>query len=228
MVSCEHGGNQIPPNYRALFRGQEELLASHLGYDRGALPLARQLAADLAAPLEFAETTRLLVDLNRGRKSPCLFSEPTRDMTVAEQNQLLLLHYLPYRAAMTGRVSKLIADGAQVLHLSVHSFTPCFQGKVRHAKLGLLYDPVRNEEKRFSQAWKRLLKQYSPDLRVRCNYPYRGTADGLTRSLRQKFGQSDYLGIELEVNQALLDGEEFPPSLQRCLHETLCELLPSD
>ena len=35
------------------------------------------------------------------------------------------------------------------------------------------------------------------------NQPYKGSSDGLTTYLRNKFETSQYLGIELEVNQHL-------------------------
>ena len=44
LVTCEHGGNDIPPRYAPLFRGRRALLASHRGYDPGALVTARALA----------------------------------------------------------------------------------------------------------------------------------------------------------------------------------------
>ena len=40
-----------------------------------------------------------------------------------------------------------------------------------------------------------------PDLSIRCNYPYKGNADGFTTYLRKQFSEKKYLGIELEINQ---------------------------
>lgn len=229
FVSCEHGGNQVPPAYRALFSGQQERLDSHCGYDLGALTLARTLAMGLAAPLEKSETTRLLVDLNRSLPSRSLFSALTQQLDRREKKQLVEQYYLPYRTVVRKRISDMIADGAQVVHLSVHTFTPQLNGQVRQAELGLLYDPGRTAEKRFSQQWRQLLQQWLPNLRVRCNYPYRGTADGLVRALRSELSPEDYLGIELEVNQALLKGKNnFPQSLQDGLLATLHELVGND
>ncbi len=229
LLSCEHGGNTVPAAYRGLFQAQEELLASHRGYDRGSLPLARFLAQQLNATLEYSTTTRLLVDLNRSRSSKSLFSEVLAEVSAGEKEQILARYYDPYRNALRDRVGGFIDHGAQVVHLSVHTFTPVLHGQPRSADLGLLYDPSRNEEKRFCRDWQDLLQQQTSDLRVRCNYPYRGTADGLTRSFRQFFPAQDYLGIELEVNQALLAGNKtFPEALQKALSDTLRDLLIKD
>lgn len=229
FVSCEHGGNDIPPNYQPLFSGQQERLNSHSGYDLGALPLARMLAKGLGAPLEKSEITRLLVDLNRSLQNHKLFSDLVRPLDRLEKARIVEQYYLPYRRAVTEKIGAFIANGAQVVHLSVHSFTPNLRGQVRNAELGVLYDPGRRVEKQFGRQWQRLLKQRLPGARIRCNYPYRGTADGLVRTLRGALNPEDYLGIELEINQALLGGKKnFPQSFQTALLASLQELLGSD
>ena len=43
-----------------------------------------------------------------------------------------------------------------------------------------------------------------PSLRIRRNYPYLGKADGFVTHLRRRFKSEDYIGIELEMNQALV------------------------
>jgi len=45
LITCEHGGNRIPARYRPLFACHGALLASHRGYDPGALALARDFAS---------------------------------------------------------------------------------------------------------------------------------------------------------------------------------------
>ena len=39
---------------------------------------------------------------------------------------------------------------------------------------------------------------------MRRNYPYAGKGDGLTAHMRLRFSRGAYLGIELEVNQAIV------------------------
>jgi hypothetical protein len=41
-------------------------------------------------------------------------------------------------------------------------------------------------------------------LRVRRNYPYLGTADGLVSFLRKEFSSELYIGIEIELNQKIM------------------------
>ena len=62
IITCEHGGNEVPAEYGSLFAGHEALLPTHRGWDAGALMLAQQLATAFDAPLFAATTTRLLID----------------------------------------------------------------------------------------------------------------------------------------------------------------------
>jgi predicted N-formylglutamate amidohydrolase len=207
ILSCEHGGHRIPAAYRPLFTGQDELLVTHRGYDIGILPFARFLARELDAPLHAAEVSRLLVDLNRSRRSPTLFSEVTRKLSTGEREAILRRYYDPYREAVTQSVAKELGYG-RVLHLSVHSFTPELHGAVRRADIGLLYAPDRPGEVEFCRRWQAEINRLDPALRVRRNYPYRGVSDCLVTTLRRHFGGEDYLGVEIEVNQKLPAGEK--------------------
>lgn len=202
VLSCEHGGNRIPAAWRSLFANATDVLQTHRGYDIGALPVARHLAAALSAPLVYSEVSRLLVDLNRSRHHRSLFSDYTRDCDRNRQQKILDEHYFPYRAKVERALRDKLKRHRMVVHLSIHSFTPALNGHVRNADFGLLYDPARNKEKALCTELQKNMQHYG--LRVRRNYPYRGNADGLTTSLRTQFAANAYVGIELEINQKLL------------------------
>ena len=53
----------------------------------------------------------------------------------------------------------------------------------------------------FAALLKEALVARRSDLAVRKNYPYLGKTDGLTTTLRKKWEDALYLGIEIEVNQ---------------------------
>ena len=201
LITCEHGGNRIPPRYRHFFCGFEELLKTHRGYDPGALAMARALAAALSAPLHFSTTSRLLIDFNRSLGHPKLYSEATRNASAAIRAEICELYYLPYRQQIETDIAGLVAQGQRVIHISSHSFTPELAGEVRNADVGLLYDPSRDSERILSACWQACLNRHMPELRVRRNYPYTGTSDGFTAFLRRRFSAEIYLGIELEINQ---------------------------
>lgn len=205
LVTCEHGGNDVPRQYRGVFRGAERVLRSHRGWDPGALELAERMAGALRAPIIAATVSRLVVDVNRSLSNPAVFSEWARQLDDAGRARLVAEHYLPYRGLVERRVRALASRGP-VLHVSVHSFTPVLRGVRRDADIGLLYDPSRRAEREISAAWREALGAVAPRLRVRMNYPYRGTSDGLTTALRKQFGPASYAGIELEISQRLVSG----------------------
>jgi predicted N-formylglutamate amidohydrolase len=186
------------------------VLGSHRGYDAGALRMARALARSLRAPLVTATTSRLLVDLNRSIGHPRLFSPEVRGAPPSVRARIVERHYRPYRDEVERRVAQSAARGRRVLHISSHSFTPQLDGKVRTADVGLLYDPARGGEVELCARWKASLAQLAPRLRVRRNYPYAGKGDGMTAYLRRRFSPHLYIGIELEVNQAIVLGAATP------------------
>lgn len=209
VISCEHGGNAVPARYRSLFAAHRAALESHRGYDRGALAMARELAAAFGAPLATTTTTRLLIDANRSIGHPQLYSAVTRDASATQRKEMLDQHYLPHRGRVERLVMRSIAKGHAALHLSCHSFTARFDGVERSADVGLLYDPGRMREAALCVAWQRQLRIVAPALRVRRNYPYLGKTDGFTTWFRRRHPGGVYLGIELELNQATMVAARF-------------------
>lgn len=201
IISCEHGGNNVPQEYQKLFRGKQPILESHRGLDRGALILARCLAAKLKAPLFASTTTRLLIDLNRSLHHRHLFSEFTRHCDPAVKKKIIENYYSPYRENVEMEIYRIARSGETVVHLSIHSFTPRFRGVLRRADIGLLYDPQRPGERKLCRKLQSLLNNTADGLITRRNYPYRGSADGFTTYLRKKYDREKYLGIEIELNQ---------------------------
>lgn len=201
LISCEHGGNTVPAVLAPRFAGQEALLASHRGYDPGALETAAVLAqAGEQTPVLATTISRLVVDCNRSLGHPGLFSVVTKALPPAERQRVLSDYYAPHRAAVTQAIATRIAAGLTVVHVASHSFTPILDGVERDCDVGLLYDPRRPVEKAFCRDWLRALHLLEPGLRLRRNYPYKGVADGFPTALRRHFAQG-YCGVELEVNQ---------------------------
>jgi predicted N-formylglutamate amidohydrolase len=207
VVTCEHGGNNVPREYRSLFTGPlQDALTDHRGYDPGALKLAQTISSALSVPLMYTTVTRLLVDCNRSSGHRALHGPEVRNLPEEELAEIRALHYEPYREGVSETIGDLIRRRKRVLHISVHTFTPNLDGTDRTADIALLYDPAREEEKKCASALIREMRTAHHQLRIRRNYPYRGTSDGLTTALREQYTGDGYRGIELEVNQQLAAG----------------------
>lgn len=229
VLSCEHAVNAVPNAYKRLFAPHQALLQTHRGIDFGSLAITNYLSQRFACDFAQAQTTRLLIDCNRSLTHPHCFSEISSLLSQEEKTQLIQQYYLPFRQEVERCIKKHIAQGQQVLHLSIHSFTPVLNNIPRNADIGLLYDPRRNSEKILARRWQKCLKQES-NLRIRMNYPYSGTSNGFTVALRKQFADHDYAGIEVETNQALVANAKSLSSLSNVLASTLKSLItrPND
>lgn len=203
IVTCEHGGNKIPKEYRELFLQHKSLLASHRGFDIGAWELADIIYNQVGDYYFHSVITRLLIDFNRTPSSRSLYSTVTKNLDAHTKEIIKRKYYDPYIQAITQTIDEFIYYNYLLIHLSIHSFTPIINDVVRNADIGILYDPKRDNEKSFSSNWIQQLHNGS-SLKVRMNYPYKGIANGLTTYFRDKTKSRNYIGIELEVNQNLL------------------------
>ncbi len=222
VLSCEHATHEVPAAYRRLFRGHQDVLESHRGWDPGTAALGKALKCRFRAPLFQTSISRLLIEVNRSLWHPRLFSEFSRNLSESEKQHLIETYYLNHRNRVEEEIRRLIAVRRPVLHLSLHSFTPQLGEEIRNADIGLLYDPRRKLEKRFCESWSAELKQNPYGWRVRRNYPYLGIADGFTTYLRKQFPAMDYLGIELEINQRHMQASN--PEFKRMV-KLVCDTL---
>jgi len=226
VITCEHGGRQVPRAYAALFAGLEALVDSHRGWDAGALELGRGMADAFGVPLHAVTTTRLLIDLNRSIGHRQLFSEVTRALPRARRQIIVDRYYRPHRRVVEAEIARVIASRRRVIHVASHSFTPTLDDVPRQADVAWLYDPRRSAEVTFARAWMREFAQLAPGLRLRRNYPYRGRGDGFTAALRKRHPDAAYAGIELEINQRFVEQGGAPwEGLKAMLIESLKRIL---
>ncbi|MBF8270560.1 MAG: N-formylglutamate amidohydrolase [Gammaproteobacteria bacterium] len=201
LLSCEHASHRIPAAHRYLFRNASDVLASHRGWDPGALECATRLSKKLNLPLLKGSCSRLLIDLNRSLHHRQVFSDYTRLLPKAVRQTIIEDIYLPYRDQLRQTIAANITKRGFVLHLSIHSFAPVLNGSLRDADIGLLYDPHRTHEKNIAARLQLHLITLDPTLKIRRNYPYRGVADGATTQCRREFSGRVYAGVEIEINQ---------------------------
>lgn len=226
MLTCEHASNKLPAAFKSAVPA--EVLKTHRAYDIGACSVFRKLVK-FAKPEFYCEGkfSRLFVDLNRTITNKSAFSEyydalEARDKSAAKKAKVQATAYWneyratiekfvasslpalsnvevssPKRTSLKNRAAK---SASTIVHLGIHSFTPVLNGKVRNTDIGILYDPSRPQECAYARVIKAEIKRLYPAMKVRFNYPYKGSSDGLTTTLRKKFGPR-YVGIEIEINQ---------------------------
>ena len=200
MLTCEHASNRLPAAFKKAV--PESVLNTHRAYDIGAVHVFRKLVK-FAKPEFYCEGkySRLFVDLNRTITNKSAFSEYYEQLDKATASKVkaqATAYWSEYRTV----IEKFVKANAkkEIIHLGIHSFTPELNGKVRNTDIGILYDPSRPKECELAQVIKAEIKRLHPEMKVRFNYPYKGTSDGLTTTLRKKIGPR-YAGLEIEINQ---------------------------
>lgn len=112
-MTCEHGGNAVPRDYRHLFADEtaRAALRSHRGWDPGALRVGRALARGLEAPYLATEVTRLLVDVNRTSERAGLFSEFSRELPADHRAEILRRYHTPHWQAVEAALREALDGG---------------------------------------------------------------------------------------------------------------------
>lgn len=229
VISCEHATAKVPSWLKYYFLKHTKLLASHRGWDPGAIVMARSFASTCRCPLVTADVSRLVIDTNRSINSKSLFTTISKTFTQKEKKIILKQFYYPYRNRVENNIRDAVKTTGHALHLSVHSFTPALNGEVRTCDIGILYNPASSAEKQFARTWAAQIKKHAPYLCIRFNYPYRGTSDGFTTALRKQFSAQSYVGFELELNQKLFSKKQVLPkavskALVESFYNTIAEL----
>jgi predicted N-formylglutamate amidohydrolase len=202
IVTCEHAGNRLPPSLRALARGLDRALGGYRSFDVGALLLARSLARRLDAPIFASSISRMVVDANRSEHNPAVFGALGRRLDPEARRRALEHWYRPHRERVESVISSRARRG-RVVHLAVHTFAPGPLSRRGEVDFGILYDPRRPRERAFAERLRAAVLRRCPELRVGRNRPFLGRNDGLPTALRRRFGGHRYLGIELELSQAI-------------------------
>lgn len=200
IITCEHADNYIPKDFKLLFAGYERELESHLGWDPGAFTVAKLMVKEFKCPIFFQKISRLLVEVNRSVDHPQLFSKYSQKLDTSVKSMLLEKYYYSYRNSVEDKIASLIDEGYEVIHISVHSFTPVLNDIERKVEIGLLFDDQRPAELAFNNQWKDLLQEEIPEFTIMHNVPYHGADDGFTTYLRNKH-TSNYIGVEIEISQ---------------------------
>lgn len=220
VITCDHASNRVPPEVNGGDLGlPPEDMARHIAYDIGAAGVARHLARLLHSPVVLSDVSRLVIDPNRGEDDPTLLMKlydgtiipANRHADAAERERRLDLFHRPYHRALEG----VLADRADPVICSVHSFTPQLRGRLpRPWEVGVLFA----EDRRLSDPFvARLLAE--PDLCVGVNQPYSGNLPG--DALDRHAVSTGRLHLLIELRNDLISD----PEGQRVWAERLAPML---
>lgn len=209
ILVVEHAGRQLPPFVGSLGL-DDEAMSSHIAWDIGAAELSRILSKLLDAPLIMQRYSRLVYDCNRAFEAPDAIVTESDNIAVPGNAGLTAQQrkkrydeiYIPFEAAIEGLLKKRKADGIHAVLVTIHSFTPVFNGQMRHLDLGVLHDA----DTRLADA---LMQQCELEngLSIARNEPY-APADGVTHTLVTHGVDNGLLNVMFEVRNDLLCDEQ--------------------
>lgn len=226
LISCEHGSNKIPKKYAHLFKHHSSILNKPCAFDIGAHHLAHHLHKVLNCELVETKVSRLLIDCNHSKsKLARCFSKFSKKLPLADKQVLIETYYLPFHQGLEQKIVEHIAQGHQVLHLSLYTFEPFLKGLFLNTAVGLLYNTHRHGEKEVARIIHGLLQQKTPTYKIRHNFPFLGRHDYVLNSFRKQFSERNYLGIKLGINQMLITNLHEQRVVCKLLRQTFCELL---
>lgn len=203
VLVCEHASFSIPDYLKHLGLKPEDR-QSHAAWDPGALAVATHLSQKLDAKLVAATISRLVYDCNRPPQAGDAM--PTRSERISVPGNMGLddasklarisTYYEPFRRAL----ASVMNATAEPILVTVHSFTPNFDGKQRDVEIGILHD----SDSRLADAM--LDAAGASALDVRRNAPY-GPQHGVTHTLKEHAVSAGHLNVMIEIRNDLIADE---------------------
>ena len=222
VLSCEHASLRMPEPW-SWPPEDAWVVGTHWSYDLGAAELTRELAHELGAAAVLSRFSRLLCDPNRAETDPSVFRDradglPLRinaDLGEEERERRLAAYHRPYHAA----VDRLVAAHPGHTLLSLHTFTPVYEGHVREVEVGVLFDTEEDAGIDLAVA---LADRGVPTW---LNEPWSGK-EGLIYSADRHARAHGRRALELEVRQDLAADPEWRARFVPLLAQALAEIAP--
>jgi predicted N-formylglutamate amidohydrolase len=208
VLLCEHAGKRIPDSLEMLGLPQKEI-DRHIGWDIGILDVAQSLSSTLDAPLFFQRYSRLVIDCNRPLTSDVLIPEKSDNtlipgnVNLSENERTARINgiWKPYQDTIRTCLEKKPRPGPVVI--SLHSFTPVFQGQKRPGHIGLLYNRF-SDTALFLKNW---FNTHEPLLKIGLNHPYE-VSDEEDYTIPVFGEQMGFPHVLIEIRQDLIEKKE--------------------
>jgi predicted N-formylglutamate amidohydrolase len=222
VLICEHASCFIPTEFGDL--GLDDAARqSHIAWDPGALDVAQGLAKRFDAKLVTSNVSRLIYDCNRppsardamSPRSDGIEIPANANLNDAQRQNRIATYYDPFRDTL----SSAIAATPDPVTVTVHSFTPVFNGTPRSVEIGILHDT----DARLADAMMQVAPHHT-NANVKINAPY-GPEDGVTHTLREHAITAGHLNVMLEIRNDLIETSAQQEAMVDCLTGWLSDAL---
>ncbi len=225
LLVCDHAGRAVPQRLGRLGL-DDAAFERHIAWDIGAADVARRLAVRLSAPLVLSVYSWLVVDTNRRPGDPTAIPEESdgtpvpgnRGLAAVERVARVAALHEPYHAAIATRLASFRQRGLVPVVVSIHSFTPSFQGFVRPWQIGVLW----NQDDRLARPLMRRLSELG--VTVGDNQPYSGQ-DRHGYTMPRHAEEAGLPHALIEIRQNMIDTAAGAETWAAKLHDVLAPLL---
>ena len=224
LLTCDHAANRIPRALGTLGLPPSEL-DRHIAWDIGAAAVTRGLAARLNCTAVLQNYSRLVIDCNRPPGVPS--SIPVRsentdipgniDISPDQAEARRAEIFAPYHAAIATLLDARAAAGRATVLITMHSFTPVYDGVVRPMHAAMLY----NRDARLAHALLAELRN-DPARIIADNEPYH-VSDETDYAVPVHGEKRGLAHVEIEIRQDLIT----TPGGQQDWVDRLAEALPA-
>lgn len=204
MVSCEHGGDTIPEEWKHLFDGKHDAMQSSRTCEYGVRWLYDSIAPEIADYADIAEVSQIVVDVDGSIGNGTALSEITSELSAQDAGKIIRDYYLPYQIEFEDRAECWAQDGESMLMVGLHTFEPIVRNIPLGMDIGLIFDHTDSEERSLALRIKRGFEKNAPWLRVRFNAPHKVKEDGFVQHMRDMYGSRGLKGIEIEVGENVI------------------------
>ena len=203
VIVCEHASNHIPDGYDGLGLTCAAR-DSHIAWDPGAEDVAQGLAEAFDAPMIAGRISRLVYDCNRPPEAPSAIPARSAGIDVPGNAGLsqearaarIKEVYAPFSQALDDLIEARRRADTPCALITVHSFTPAWQGVPRAVEIGILHDA----DTRLADA---MLAGADPVRAIVRNAPY-GPEDGVTHTLRRHGLDKALPNVMIEIRSDLI------------------------
>ncbi|NNE56509.1 MAG: hypothetical protein HKN36_00215 [Hellea sp.] len=206
LIFGDHASHRIPDEYDNLGLSGDDL-TRHIAWDIGTDVVVKTLCKEFGCAGQLANISRLLIDINRDHRYPCLIpveSDGTlipgnRALDQSQKDDRIAKYHTPYHEALDTELDKM----GRGLAISVHSFTPKMDmGDNRELEFGLLVKHDELSADMFMEA----LAEMEPGWRVMVNEPY--SAHVLNYTVDTSIASRELPHLAIEINQAMIDTDD--------------------
>jgi predicted N-formylglutamate amidohydrolase len=202
VLVCEHASNVLPKSLGTLGLSDEDL-QRHIAYDIGAEGTSRLLSKLLDAPLILQRYSRLAYDCNRSPEMDAAMPERSEIFDIPGNKNLLPSArlartqeiYRPFHRALEDYFDARATQRKPTIMVTIHSFTPVYNGKSRDFDVGFLFD-------RDNWLANFLIKVFPAD-KARLNEPY-GPKDNVMHTTNLHAAPRGLKHVMIEIRNDLI------------------------